>query len=112
MANIILEFLDNGKDCRVVQTYKWHNWTVCAGTIVNGASIPRILWPILGSPFVGAHRDAAVLHDAYYFKHSGHTRKEVDEMFYDKMRADGVWYIKAKLMYYGVRVGGRKAWGL
>lgn len=29
----------------------------------NGASIPRFFWRVMGSPFVGRHRRASVLHD-------------------------------------------------
>lgn len=110
MGAVLKQLDSNHRDCRVVKDYSWQGWTAWAGTIVNGASIPRFLWPIFGGPFTGRHRNAAVLHDAYYHKHHGKTRKQVDAMFYRKMRDDGVNYIKAKAMYYGVRVGGRKAW--
>lgn len=85
-------------------------WEAPAGRVVNGASIPSGLWSIVGSPFVGNYRRAAVLHDVYYGDHQGKTRKRVDEMFRSAMLTDGVSAEKAQLMYAGVRVGGGSAW--
>jgi hypothetical protein len=85
-------------------------WEAPPGSVVNGASIPSGLWSIVGSPFVGNYRRAAVLHDVYYGDHQGKTRKRVDEMFRSAMLTDGVSDDKAQLMYAGVRVGGAAAW--
>ena len=85
-------------------------WDAPAGSVVNGASIPSGLWSLVGCPFVGNYRRAAVIHDVYYRNHQGKTRKEVDVMFENAMLADGVSAEKARLMYAGVRAGGGSAW--
>ncbi len=85
-------------------------WEAPAGSVVNGASIPSGLWSIVGSPFVGDYRRAAVIHDVYYGAHQGKARKEVDEMFRLAMLSDGVSGKKTQLIYAGVRVGGGAAW--
>ena len=85
-------------------------WDALAGSVVNGASIPSGLWSIVGSPFVGNYRRAAVIHDVYYRNHQGKTRKEVDDMFENAMLTDGVSTEQARLMYAGVRIGGGSAW--
>jgi hypothetical protein len=35
---------------------------------VDGTSIPQMFWWVIGSPYTGDYRRAAVLHDAAYFK--------------------------------------------
>ncbi len=80
-------------------------WWAGEGTLFDGASVPRPLWPLFGSPFVGDYRRAAVLHDAYY-KFKERPRKAVDQMFLEAMRCDGVGRIKSRLMYAAVRAFG------
>lgn len=85
-------------------------WTACEGLPWDGASIPRALWTVAGSPKVGCHKLASIVHDEYY-KHRrehGYTRKEVDRMFYDACRAKGVGRAKAKSMYYALRWFGQR----
>jgi uncharacterized protein DUF1353 len=38
-------------------------WIANDGKRSDGASIPQILWPWLGGPYNGFHRDGALLHD-------------------------------------------------
>jgi len=84
-------------------------WTVPAGAVFNGASIPQILWSIMGSPFVGKYRRAAVFHD-YYCTIKNRPYKDVHKMFYEAMLCDEVNAGKALAMYYGVLEFGPK-WG-
>lgn len=105
---------DEDRDMELTEDFAFveptERWEVPSGSVVNGASIPSALWSIVGSPFVGNYRRAAVIHDVYYRDHRGKTRKEVDDMFYNAMLTDGVSNDKARLMYSGVRVGGGSAW--
>lgn len=110
-----LEFLDDGRRVRLLADYIWedsrgHNWIAKEGTICDGASIPRPAWWLIGSPFTGKYRNAAIPHDAYYMDHRGRTRLEVDKAFYEQMREDGVGRFKAWLIYKAVRIGGKGAW--
>src|SRR4051812_20668644 len=41
-------------------------WTAPAGSVIDGASIPRALWSFMGGPFEGKYRNASVLHDVAY----------------------------------------------
>lgn len=86
---------------------KGKKWTAPADSIIDGASIPRICWFIISSPFVGHYRRASVIHDVYCVTKS-EPHKEVHKMFYNAMIADGVSKRKAKAMYYAVKVGGPK----
>ena len=42
---------------------KGREWVAPAGTVVNGASIPRALWTVVGSPYTGDYRRASIVHD-------------------------------------------------
>ncbi len=77
------------------------SWPVPAGTIVDGASIPRVFWTIFGAPFTGLYRDASVVHD-YYCQLRTRLWKAVHKVFYDGMIASGVDPVQAELMYLAV----------
>jgi len=76
-------------------------WTAPSDSIVDGASIPRFLWMVMGSPFVGLYRRASVIHDVYCVTRS-EPHEAVHRMFYEAMLADGVDKEKATAMYHAV----------
>lgn len=82
-------------------------WLAPNESIVDGSSIPRWLWSIFGSPFVGKHRRASIIHDVYCVTKS-RPHKQVHQMYLEACKTDGVNKIKAKLMYWGVKIGGPK----
>ncbi len=77
---------------------EWYAWR---GLETDGASIPRFLWAVVGSPFTGQHRRAAVIHD-FYCANRFRNWEDVSNVFYDAMITDGVNSSKALLMYYAV----------
>jgi len=99
---------------------------ITAGFQHDGASIPRFLWPILGTPD-GLIRSAALVHD-FLYQHGGKipegayqqlafqghwiddksvwTRKNCDRIFFRIMRECGVSKIKRRTCYHGVRAFG------
>jgi len=81
-------------------------WIAPAGSQVDGASIPRSLWSIMGGPFEGKYRNASVLHDVAYEQHK-RPWQDCDRMFYDAMRCSGVSAVEAKTMYYALYKFGR-----
>ena len=76
-------------------------WVAPAGSTVNGASIPRSLWSLMGGPFEGKYRDASVLHDVSYEQHK-RPWQDCDRMFYNAMRCSGVSVVEAKTMFYAL----------
>ncbi len=80
-------------------------WEVPAGASIDGASIPQVLWPITGSPYVGKYRDASVIHD-FYCSVRCRTSKATHQMFYEAMLASGVSAQRAGIMYAAVRYAG------
>jgi len=81
-------------------------WIASAGSEVDGASIPRSLWTIMGGPFEGKYRNASVLHDVAYERHN-RPWQDCDRMFYNAMRCSGVGAVEAGTMYYSLYKFGR-----
>jgi Protein of unknown function (DUF1353) len=81
-------------------------WIAPAGSVVDGASIPRVLWSFMGGPFDGKYRNASVLHDVAYDEKT-RPWKQCDRMFYNAMRCSGVSATEAKTMYYALYRHGR-----
>lgn len=82
-------------------------WTVPAGYVVNGASIPRAVWASVGGPWSGKYRNASVVHD-YLTGERISTSKIVHRLFYEGMIHSGVSKARARIMYAAVVVGGGK----
>jgi len=81
------------------------------GFYTDGASIPRWLWSVTGSPFAGNYIEAAVIHDFLYHlaidkKLKLTTRKHADDIFYQCMLEYGVPEREAKIKYRAVRLFG------
>jgi len=76
-------------------------WVAPVGSLVDGASIPRCLWSVMGGPFEGKYRNASVLHDVAYDEHK-RPWQDCDRMFYYAMRCSGVGATESKTMYYAL----------
>src|SRR5213595_3350937 len=76
-------------------------WVAPAGSIVDGVSIPRSLWSVMGGPFEGKYRNASVLHDVAY-EQRNRPWQDCDRMFYNAMRCSGVGAVEAKTMFYAL----------
>ena len=81
--------------------------TVPAGTTTDFASIPRIFWPIF-PPDGRRYMRAAIVHD-YLYRTGKVPRALADQMFLMLMTQDGVPWWKRNLMYWAVRIFGRRA---
>ncbi len=105
-GELIMKALTDGRTMELVQAFTYidsHDviWPVPARTQVDGASIPRVFWSIIGAPYTGKYREASVIHDYYCETRSRHW-KAVHRVFLDGMLARGVNKIKAELMYLAV----------
>ena len=94
------------RDMRLMERFAFRDpngteWSVPAGAVINGASIPRVLWTLVGSPFVGDYRRASVVHD-HFCRVKTKPWQAVHRMFYDAMLAGGVSVSRAKTMYAAV----------
>lgn len=105
----------NHRDMKLLEAFSFidpagKEWKVPVGSFLNGATIPRALWSIVGSPYTGSYRRATVIHD--YFVGEGTNpevshaeRRSADKMFYHACRSDGCTRSQAVVLYMGVSVG-------
>ncbi len=107
------EWLSDGADERGMRLLEdfWYRdpqgrrWLAPAGTVIDGASIPRTLWAAVGSPYTGNYRRASIVHDVAC-NAPDVPRRDADSMFYFACLAGGCAIAQAKLLYAGVRLGG------
>lgn len=83
--------------------------SVPRGFVTDGASIPRIVWTLIGSPWSGRYARAAVIHDFLYHIQTT-TRWEADRIFYQAMKILKVSPWRRSLMHCSVRVAGWIPW--
>jgi hypothetical protein len=106
----VVTFLDDGRRVRLTEEFAFVDssdarWDVPKGATVDGASIPRFLWSLIGGPFEGVYRNASIIHD-WYCDLRSRPWEVVHRMFYEAMITSGVRGRLAKLMYAGVYMGG------
>lgn len=77
-------------------------WNGFKGDLIDGASIPRFFWRVIGSPFVGRYRRASVIHDVYCTKKT-RPFKRVHAVFNEMMITDNVPKVKRVLMAKAVK---------
>jgi len=104
---MILEYIGNGK-YRLAKPMKIMGYVVPVGFITDGASIPRIFWSLVGSPFTGKYVEVAILHDYLYSGVVDVSFMKANRIFYKGMRKAGVNKVKAYLMYKAVSFFGKK----
>ena len=105
-GRVVARWESDGRSMTLVEPFAYvdprrSRWSAPVGAVVNGASIPRVFWSLIGGPFSGEFRDASVVHDV-----ACETRdrpwRAVHRMFYEACRCGGVGAAKAKTMYYAV----------
>jgi hypothetical protein len=88
--------------------------TVQPGALTDGASIPRLLWTLVGSPMADWRvLRAAILHDQLYRSigiNGQLSRAACDKIFRRALRAAWVPTYKTWLYWLGVRLGGWIGW--
>jgi hypothetical protein len=102
-----VELLDDGRNVRLTADLTFYDveetrWAVPAGAEVDGASIPRAFWSVIGSPLTGPYRNASIIHD-WYCDRRTRTWQATHRVFFDAMIVSGVPELQAKIMYYAVR---------
>ena len=83
--------------------------TIKKGFDFDGASIPKWLWSIYGSPLNGNYVVASLIHDGLYASQKV-SKRVSDKIFLDIMKQSKVGYIKRTSMYLAVKMFGGKDW--
>lgn len=85
--------------------------TVPADFVSDGASIPKILWPIIGAPIGNKHLPAAIVHDFLCESACDYEQRLIgDAVFFELLKRCGVAYWRRAAMYCGVRIYARFFW--
>lgn len=107
-----------GSDYELGQKFVFHATVACAwdvevrvkpGFRTDGASIPRLLWRVFGSPYDPDIFAAAIGHDALY-RGEIVPRRDADAAFLYMMAKHGVRKRRRRLIWLGVRLFGWITW--
>src|SRR5437773_7102558 len=106
VGTVKTEWIEPNRRMRLLDDFayvdaKGVEWKAPKGSVVDGASIPQVLWSVVGSPYTGEYRNASVVHDVACEKRDK-PWQDVHRMFYEACLAGGVAEQKAKLMYAAV----------
>jgi hypothetical protein len=114
-GTVVSEWLSDHRKMKLIEKFIYTdpdevNWVAEKGSIIDGASIPRFAWSVIGGPYEGPYRNASVIHDVACVEKNKPWR-QVHKAFYTAMRASRVDQIKAKIMYAAVYHFGPR-WGI
>ena len=106
VGDVVAKWEADGRDMTLVEPFAYVDprdarWDAPPGAVVNGASIPRAFWSLIGGPFEGRFRNASVVHDVACVVRD-RPWQQVHRMFHDACRCGGVGAAKAATMYYAV----------
>lgn len=92
-------------------TFRGDVYSVPAGFETDGASIPRWLWPVCGTPLQAPRVVAAVVHDFLYGGGDPEaTKAEADDLYRDMQIALGIPRWKAYVEWAALRMFGKSHW--
>jgi Protein of unknown function (DUF1353) len=105
-GHVKAEWNDDGRTMTLLDNFEYldpqgRKWVAPKGQVVDGASIPRFAWTLIGGPFEGKYRDSSVIHDVGCDKHWA-PWQVVHDVFYMGMITSGVEEWRAKVMYAAV----------
>lgn len=105
-GSVVARWDEDGRSMTLIEPFEYIDpsdlrWPVPAGTVVDGASIPRAFWTIIGGPFEGRYRNASVVHD-FYCQIRNRPYSAVHRMFYNAMVTSGLTDKTSWLMYKAV----------
>lgn len=105
-----VRFLSDGRNVRLLSTFSYVDkrgriWKAKEGAVVNGASIPRLFWRLIGSPWVGKYRRASIIHDVYCHSKT-RPSKTVHKVWCEMVAADGTpdwktWAVCKAVRWFG-----------
>ena len=113
-GDVKAEWLPDGVNMRLLEPLSYTDnsgrvWSAPAGFVTDGASIPEVFWSLIGSPFTGKYRTAAVLHDAAY-RTLGVAKDDADRMLREASLDLGCPEWLADVIWQGVHLGGVDAY--
>jgi hypothetical protein len=107
------EWSEADRDMKLLRLYSFTDgngrvWNAAAGEMIDGASIPKPFWSIVGGPYEGKYRNASVVHDVECRPPHTGTWRQAHRMFHEACLVGGVGKLQAALMYAAVFLFGPK----
>src|SRR5438046_1090750 len=68
IGDVVAKWCNNNRAMKLERDFAYREpsaltWTAPKASVVDGASIPRVFWTLIGGPFDGKYRNASVVHD-------------------------------------------------
>ena len=113
-GRVLVEWLDDPfvPTMRLAEPFEFHEasgkvWKVPAGHVVKGRGMPPLFRDLIGLPFQGGFRKAAIVYD-YTTQAMKEPWDEAQLMFYEATITEGVIQAEAKAMYMLLRAQGSR----
>lgn len=112
LTTVKTEWIPGSRSMRLLEDFSYRDpegqmWMAQKNWIIDGASIPRFLWVLAGSPFDPPYREASVIHD-FYCDTMQRSWQKTHRVFYDAMITAGTGRVEATSKYWAVhRLGPR-----
>lgn len=105
-GQVVAAWDDDGRNMTLREDFAYIDaqetrWHAPSGSVVNGASIPRPFWSLIGGPFEGKYRNASVIHDVACEQMTA-SWEDVHKMFHDACRCGDVSPAMSATMYWAV----------
>lgn len=104
-GKVVVEWVDEGfvPSMRLMQDFGFRQaqgklWVAARGQVLEGKAMPPLFRDLVGQPFDGGFRKAAVVYDAAAQKMTEHWQHS-QRMFFDASVVEGVPEPEAKVMY-------------
>jgi hypothetical protein len=106
VGDVKTKWLPDGRGMELLEDFSYVDqrytvWDAPKGWVIDGASIPRFAWSLIGGPYDQKYRNASVIHDVACDRRSRRW-EDVHEAFYNAMRAAEVTTLHARTMYAAV----------
>lgn len=98
--------LSGGRNLQLTEDFSYTDpdkktWVAPKDSIVDGASIPKLFWSVVGGPLEGQYRNASIIHDVGCNR-MVESWQDVHRVFYNACRCGGGGEYQAKILYTAV----------
>ncbi len=112
IGDVKTKWLEDGRYMELLTDFRYVDpretvWLSPKGSKINGASIPKVLWSVVGGPFEGKYRKASVIHDVAC-EDMKRPHQDVHRAFYDACLCEGLDPSAARKLYAAVALFGPK----
>lgn len=109
-GEVVTRWDDDGRTMHLLHPLRYidsknKSWDVPVDAVTDGASIPKPFWSLVGGPYSGRYRKAAVVHDHFCMTRT-ESWEATHQMFHEAMLAAEVSEELALILYQAVLLHG------